>query len=234
MTKLNGDCCTARVLYLAASHDAHDPDSCYESFDLCLFRLVEGGLEDIRDHGSCACRSVVQRLLGAQQNSSECMYQYSDRFLRSRVEGEVEVGHRLEVAEDEAEGGCLEEGVGDVMSRLYAEVVVCASRNHFAMLVFLLAEGCRVREDASRRLVLGEESFDREVDLYARNQSSRLEDRSCGHHQRPKPHLGPYRLSRQRGQVAWQRVFRDAFCDLVRVTLRSAVGPRGEKEGGGF
>ena len=107
MAKLNGDCCTARALFLATSHDARDPDSCYESFDLCLFRLAEGGLEDIRDHGSCACHFVVQRLLGAQQNSSECMYRCLDRSLRSRVGVEVEVGHLMEVVEDEGEGGCL-------------------------------------------------------------------------------------------------------------------------------
>lgn len=107
MAKLNGDYCITRALYLAASRDAHDPDSCYESFDLCLFRWVEGGLEDIHDRGSFACRSVVQHLLGVQQNSSECMCQCLDRFLRSRVEGEVGVGHLLGVVQDEGEGGYL-------------------------------------------------------------------------------------------------------------------------------
>lgn len=107
LIRLNGGCCIARALYLAASRDAHDLDSCYESFDLCLFRLVEGGLEDIHDRGSCVCHLMVQHRLGVQQNSSECMYRCSDRFLRSRVEGEVGVGRLLEVAEDEGEVDCL-------------------------------------------------------------------------------------------------------------------------------
>lgn len=121
-----------------------------------------------------------------------------------------------------------------MMIHWYAGVVVCASRGRFAMPVFLLAEECRVKEDANRRLVLGEESFGREVALYARSQNNRSEDRNCGHHQRPKPHLDPCQQFRQRGRVAWQRVFRDAFCDRARVTLRSAVGPRDEKEAGEF
>ena len=120
------------------------------------------------------------------------------------------------------------------MSRWYAVVVmeVCVSRGRFAMLVVLLVEGYRVKEDASRKLVLEEESFGREVDLYVRNQNNRLEDHSYGHRQRPRPHPDPYRRFHQQGQEAWQRVFRDAFCDRARVTLRSAVGPQGEKEAG--
>jgi hypothetical protein len=124
------------------------------------------------------------------------------------------------------------------MSRWYAEVVVtgvCASRGRSAMLVFLLAEGYRVKEDASRKLVREEEEYvGREVDLYARNQNNCSEDRSCGHHQRPRPHLDPYQRFHQREQAAWQRVSRDAFCGRARVTLRSAVGPRDEREAGGF
>jgi hypothetical protein len=105
--ELNGDYCIALALYLAASRDAHDPDSCYESFDLCLFHWVEGDLEDIHDHENFVCHLVVQRLLDVQQNSSECMCQCLDRFLRSRVEGEVGVGHLLGVVQDEGEVGCL-------------------------------------------------------------------------------------------------------------------------------
>lgn len=123
------------------------------------------------------------------------------------------------------------------MSRWYAEAAVrglCASRDCFAMLVFLLAEGYRVREDASRKLSLEEESSGREVDLCARNRNNRSEDRSCGHHQRPKPHLDPYQQFHQREQGAWQRASRDAFCGRARVTLRSAVGPRDGKEAGEF
>lgn len=120
------------------------------------------------------------------------------------------------------------------MNRWYAAAVVCASRGRFAMPVFLLAEGYRVKEDANRRLLKGEGSFGREVDLYARNQNNRSEDRSCGHHQHPKPHLDPCQQFHQRVQEAWRRVSRDAFCDRARVTLRSVVGPRDEKEVGEF
>lgn len=123
------------------------------------------------------------------------------------------------------------------MSRWCAEAVVrevCASRDCFATLVFLLAEGYRVKEDASRKPSLEEESSGREVDLYARNQNSRSEDRSCGHHQRPKPHLDPYQQFHQREQGAWQRASRDAFCGRARVILRSAVGPQDGKEAGEF
>lgn len=115
------------------------------------------------------------------------------------------------------------------MSRWYAEGVVCVNLGHFAMLVFVLAEACRVKEGANRRLVLGEEFSGREVGLYARNQNNRSEDRSCGHHQRPRPHPDPYQRFHLRGQGAWQRVSRGAFCGRAHVTLRSVVGPQGEK-----
>jgi hypothetical protein len=124
------------------------------------------------------------------------------------------------------------------MSHWCAEVVaieVCASRAHFAMLVFLLEEGYRVTEDASRKVVLAEEEFfGRGVDLYDRNQNNHSEDRSCGHHQRPRPHRDPCRRFHLQGQGAWQHVSRGAFCDRARVTLRSVVDPQDEKEVGGF
>jgi hypothetical protein len=124
------------------------------------------------------------------------------------------------------------------MSHWYAEVVaieVCASRARFAMLVFLLEEGYRVKEDASRKVALAEEEFfGRGVDLYGRNQNSRSEDRSCGHHQRPRPHPDPCQRSHLRGQGAWQHVSRGAFCGRARATLRSVVDPQDGKEGDGF
>jgi hypothetical protein len=228
---LNGGCCRAHALYLAISRDARDLDSCYESFDLCLFHWVEDGLEDKRDHESFVCHWEVQHHLGVQRNSLGCMYRYSDRLLGSRVvEVGVEVCHLMEVAQDEGEGGCLQEVVADVMSRWYGEVVaivVCARRGRFAMLAFLLAEGCRVKEVASRKLVLAEGgSFGRGVDLYGRSQNNHLEDRSCGHRQHPRPRLDPCQQFHQQGQGAWQHVFRGAFCGRARVTLRSVVDPQ--------
>jgi hypothetical protein len=107
VAKLNGDCCIARALYPATSRDARDLGSCYESFDLCLFRWAEGGPEDIRGHESFACRSVVQLRRGAQRNSLGYTYRCLDRFWRSQVEGELEDGHLLEVVPGEVEVDCL-------------------------------------------------------------------------------------------------------------------------------
>jgi hypothetical protein len=113
--------------------------------------------------------------------------------------------------------------------------VVCACRGHFAMLAFLLAEECRVKEDASRKLVLAEgEFFGRGVDLYGHSQNNHSEDRSCGHHQHPKPRPDPCQQFHQRGQGAWQHVFHGAFCGPARVTLRSVVDPRDGKGVGEF
>jgi hypothetical protein len=94
VAKLNGDCCIARALYPATSRDARDLGSCYESFDLCLFRWF-------------ACRSVVQLRRGAQRNSLGYTYRCLDRFWRSQVEGELEDGHLLEVVPGEVEVDCL-------------------------------------------------------------------------------------------------------------------------------
>jgi hypothetical protein len=239
LVKLNGDCCITRALYPATSRDARDLGSCYESFDLCLFRWAEDGPEDIRGHESFACHSVVQRRRGAQRNSLGYMYRCLDRFWRSRVVGELEGGHLLEVVQGGEEVDCLWEVVADVMSRWYAEVVaieVCANRARFAMLVFLLAAEYHVKEDASRKVVLEEEEefFGRGVDLYGRNQNNHSEDRSCGHHQRPRPHRDPCQRFHLRGPGAWQHVSRGAFCGRARVTLRSVVDPQDEKEAGGF
>jgi hypothetical protein len=236
---LNGGYCIAHALYLAISRDARDLDSCYESFDLYLFHWVEDGLEDMHDHESFVCRLEVQHRLVVQRNSLGCTYRYSDRLLNSRVvEVGVEVCHLMEVAQDEGGVGCLQEVVADVMSRWYGEVVVivvCACRDRFAMLAFLLAEGYRVKEDASRTLVLAEgESFGRGVDLYGHSQSNHLEDRNCGHHQHPMPRPDPCQQFHQRGQGAWQHVFRGAFCGRARVTLRSVEDPQDGKEAGEF
>jgi hypothetical protein len=236
---LNGDCCIARALYLATSRDARDLDSCYESFDLCLFRWVEGGPEGTHDHASFACHLEVQHRLDVQRNSLGCMYRYLDRLLGSQVvEVGVEVGHLMEAAQDEGGGDCLREVVADVMSRWCGEVVaieVYACRDRFAMLAFLLAEGYRVKEDASRKLVLAEEeSFGRGVDLCDRSQNNHLEDRSCDHHQHPRLRPVPCQQFHRRGQGAWQHVFRGAFCGQARVTLRNGVDPQGGKEAGEF
>lgn len=119
------------------------------------------------------------------------------------------------------------------MSRLYAAVaMVCVSRIRFAMLVFLLVEGYRVKEGASRKLLAEEGLFDPEADLCGRSQNNRLEDRNYDHRLRPKPHQGPCRQFLRLEQEAWQHASRGAFCGRARGTLRNVVGPLVGKEVG--
>lgn len=158
---------------------------------------MEGDLENIHDHENFACHSVEQRHLGAQQNNLECMYRCSDHPSRSLGEGGVGDGRLVEAA-DEVEDDCLEEVEADVTSRLYEVVATfCVNRIRFAMLVFLLVEGCRVKEAASRKLLPEEGLFAREVDLCDRSQNSRSEGHSYDHQLRPKPHQGPCRQFHQ-------------------------------------
>ena len=133
-------------------------------------------------------------------------------------------GRLVEAAEVEEGDDCLEEVEADVTNRLHAVVLTaCASRIHFAMLVFLLVEEYRVKEGASRK-PLGEGPVGREAGLCDRSQNNHLEDHSYDHHQRPKPRQGPCQQFHQLEQEAWQHASRGAFCGRARVTLRNVVG----------
>lgn len=115
----------------------------------------------------------------------------------------MEDGRLVEAAKVGVEGDCLEEVAVDVTSHSCGVVaMVCVNRIRFAMLVFLLVEGCRVKEGVSRKLLAEEGLFDHEAGLCDRSQNSRSEDHSYDHHLHPKPHQDPYRQFHQPVQEA--------------------------------
>jgi len=166
---------------------------------------AEVGLWDIHGRASFFCRSVAQHRLDARRSNSEYKYQRLDHLL-GLVVGLGELGDHLRQAEvGEGEDGHWEEVEVDAMSRSCVEVVVmgvCVNRGHFAMLVFLPVEGCRVRERVSRKPLEGVEELSGHEGLCDRNQYNRSGDHSCDHRLHPKPHQDPYQLCRQLGQEA--------------------------------